>query len=168
MYLGYFALQLSLLFKLNTFSSLSPFSSGIYNGREKKADQLYVNNYMYIRRFFKDAIYFFCFQNIWNIFQKIFGFTKNLEMTHLVGGGLQAKKFENITHFSDCPCKIILEGKKQAPFVNYYHWITTKKIGICSGTTLRGIISKVIIRHQTEIGFGPSTNIYKNMESIPI
>ena len=68
MYLGYFALQLSLLFKLNTFSSLSPFSSGIYNGREKKADQLYVNNYMYIRWFFKDAIYFFCFQNIWNIF----------------------------------------------------------------------------------------------------
>ena len=82
-------------------------------------------------------------------------------MRHLVGGGLQAKKLENITHFSDCPCKIILEGKKQAPFVNRYHWITTKKIGICSGTTLRGMISKASIRHQTEIGFGPSTNVYE-------
>ena len=48
MYLGYCALHLTLLFKLNSFFSLGLLSPGIHNGRGKKL----TNNYMQIKRFF--------------------------------------------------------------------------------------------------------------------
>ena len=50
--------HLSLLFKSNSFFSLALFSPGIHNEREHKL----TNNYMWIKRFFKDVIYLFCCQ----------------------------------------------------------------------------------------------------------
>ena len=57
-HLGYCAPHLTLLFKLNSFFSLALSSPVIHNGREKKL----INDYMWIKQFFKKVINLFYFQ----------------------------------------------------------------------------------------------------------
>ena len=57
-YLGYCAPRLSLLFQSLSSFNLALFSPGMHNGKEKMLN----NNFMQIKRFFKDVIYLFCFQ----------------------------------------------------------------------------------------------------------